>query len=154
VSVLNDLNPEQRRAAEHTEGPVLIFAGAGSGKTRVLTYRIAHLVHERGVPPERILAVTFTNKAADEMKERIGGLIGDTARRVWAGTFHSMAARMLRSFGKHIDIQPNFTIFDTSDQRALVKERRPMRPGSTTRSGSSTCWWMSIRTSTTPSIGW
>ncbi len=122
MSVLDDLNPEQRRAAEHLEGPLLIFAGAGSGKTRVLTYRIAHLVYERGVAPDAILAVTFTNKAANEMKERIQTLIGQNARDVWAGTFHSMAARMLRQFGSHIGIQPNFSIFDTADQRALIKE--------------------------------
>ncbi|MFQ5808857.1 MAG: ATP-dependent helicase [Armatimonadota bacterium] len=122
MSILDDLNPEQQEAVLHEEGPLLIFAGAGSGKTRALTYRLAYLVRERGVRPERILAVTFTNKAANEMKERIEALVGDAARRVWAGTFHAMAARMLRQFGRHIDIQPNFTIFDTTDQRTLIKE--------------------------------
>ena len=122
VSILDDLNPEQREAVVHGEGPLLIFAGAGSGKTRALTYRIAYLVHERGVPPERLLAVTFTNKAANEMKERIRQLVGEQADRIWAGTFHSICARLLRRQGQRIGIQPSYSIFDTGDQQALVKE--------------------------------
>ena len=122
TSILDQLNPEQRDAAATTEGPVLIFAGAGSGKTRALTFRIAHMVKDKHIAPESILAVTFTNKAANEMKERITSLIGNTARRVWAGTFHSVCARLLRADGQSIGIEPNFVIFDTSDQAAIVKE--------------------------------
>ncbi|MGQ9731045.1 MAG: ATP-dependent helicase [Candidatus Zipacnadales bacterium] len=122
ASVLDALNPQQRAAAECIEGPLLIFAGAGSGKTRALTYRIAHMVRERGIPPDNILAVTFTNKAANEMKERIAGLVGEAARRIWAGTFHSVCARMLRADGEPIGIPPNYIIFDEAEQKALVKE--------------------------------
>ncbi len=121
-SILEALNPEQRRAAGCIDGPVLIFAGAGSGKTRALTYRIAYMVRECQIPPEQILAVTFTNKAANEMKERIVALIGDQARRVWAGTFHAICARMLRADGEVIGIPHNFVIFDSAEQIALVKE--------------------------------
>jgi len=121
-SVLDALNPQQREAAQCIDGPVLIFAGAGSGKTRALTYRIAHMVRERGIAPETILAVTFTNKAANEMKERIVTLIGEQAKRVWAGTFHSICARMLRADGQVIGIPANFVIFDSAEQVALVKE--------------------------------
>ena len=101
---------------------MLIFAGAGSGKTRALTYRIAHMVREKGIAPEHILAVTFTNKAANEMKERITRLIGDDARRLWAGTFHSICSRLLRRYGEEIGIAPNFVIYDEADQTALIKQ--------------------------------
>ena len=101
---------------------MLIFAGAGSGKTRALTYRVAHMVRERRIAPEHILAVTFTNKAADQMKERIRALIGADAGRLWAGTFHSICARMLRRDGERIGIPPNFVIFDTADQLTLAKQ--------------------------------
>ena len=122
MSILDQLNPQQREAVTTIEGPVLIFAGAGSGKTRALTYRIAYMVQEKQIPPWQILAVTFTNKAANEMKERIARLIGDRASQVWAGTFHSVCARLLRRYGEHIGISPNFVIYDETDQQALVKQ--------------------------------
>jgi DNA helicase-2/ATP-dependent DNA helicase PcrA len=118
---LDSLNPEQREAVLHRGGPLLIFAGAGSGKTRVITYRIAHLLRE-GVHPARILAVTFTNKAAREMKERVQAIIGDTAKTMWIGTFHSLSARILRIDGRNIGLDSNFVIYDDSDQISLIRE--------------------------------
>ncbi|MDE2481255.1 MAG: DNA helicase PcrA [bacterium] len=116
------LNAVQSEAVAHTDGPVLIFAGAGSGKTRVLTHRIAYLLNELGVAPDRILAVTFTNKAAGEMKARLERMVGATARDLWVGTFHSMCVRMLRRDGSRIGIAPSFAIIDDTDQRQLIKE--------------------------------
>ena len=116
------LNDVQREAVEHTDGPVLIFAGAGSGKTRVLTHRIAYLLEKKKVFPDRILAVTFTNKAAGEMKSRLERMVGAAARDLWVGTFHSMCVRMLRRDGRKIGISPNFAIMDDADQRAIVRE--------------------------------
>ncbi|HWY97575.1 MAG TPA: UvrD-helicase domain-containing protein, partial [Bacteroidia bacterium] len=117
---LTHLNSEQRGAVEATEGPVMIIAGAGSGKTRVLTYRIAHLLN-KGVDPYRVLSLTFTNKAAREMKERIAHLIGDHARDLWMGTFHSVFARLLRREATKIGYPANFTIYDTDDSKTLLK---------------------------------
>lgn len=118
---LESLNPEQREAVVWAGGPMLIFAGAGSGKTRVITHRIARLIQD-GVYPSRILAVTFTNKAAREMRERVASLVGDRANSMWIGTFHSLCARLLRIEGKNIGIDPNFIIYDDSDQLSLIRE--------------------------------
>lgn len=120
--LLKGLNSEQRRAVLHDKGPLLILAGAGSGKTRVITHRIAYLVQERGVSPYRILAITFTNKAAKEMKNRIEELIGQDVNSIWVGTFHSMLVKILR---KHIGIlgfDASFTIIDSDDQQKVVKQ--------------------------------
>jgi DNA helicase-2/ATP-dependent DNA helicase PcrA len=120
--ILKALNPEQARAVTTTEGPLLILAGAGSGKTRVLAHRIAYLVGVKGVPPFRILAVTFTNKAAAELRDRIISLVGEGGRDVQAGTFHSLCARVLRRDGEAIGIDRRFVIYDTDDQTALMKQ--------------------------------
>ena len=120
-AILEDLNKEQRQAVESVEGPVLIVAGAGSGKTRVLTSRIAYMI-EKGTDPSRILALTFTKKAATEMKERIAGMVGGRkARRIWMGTFHSVFIRFLREFSDAIGFPPTFTIYDTGDSVSAVK---------------------------------
>jgi DNA helicase-2/ATP-dependent DNA helicase PcrA len=116
------LSAVQRDAVRQTDGPVLIFAGAGSGKTRVLTHRIAYLLGEKKVIPDRILAVTFTNKAANEMKTRLERLVGPAARDLWVGTFHSICVRMLRRDGAKIGIARNFAIMDDADQRAIVRD--------------------------------
>ncbi|MEC9378692.1 MAG: UvrD-helicase domain-containing protein, partial [Candidatus Latescibacterota bacterium] len=118
---LADLNPEQRSAAETTSGPLLILAGAGSGKTRVLTYRIAHLIDAHDVAPWNILAVTFTNKAAGEMRQRVIDLVGPVAERIWIGTFHSVCARLLRYEAEPFGLHRDFTIYDEEDRRALVR---------------------------------
>ncbi|MCL6257874.1 UvrD-helicase domain-containing protein [Aquiflexum sp. TKW24L] len=121
MDYLNGLNPPQRDAVEHTDGPVMIIAGAGSGKTRVLTYRIAHLIHAKGVDPFNILSLTFTNKAAAEMKLRIEKLIGLDARNTWMGTFHSTFAKILRVEADKIGYPSNFTIYDTDDSKSLIR---------------------------------
>jgi DNA helicase II / ATP-dependent DNA helicase PcrA len=118
---LADLNPAQREAVLHTEGPLLVVAGAGSGKTRVLTYRVAHLLATAGVKPNEVLAITFTNRAAGEMRDRLERLLGDTARRIWILTFHSACGRMLRREAERIGLRSNFTIYDQADQVRLVK---------------------------------
>jgi len=120
-AILEGLNDRQREAVLHGEGPLLIFAGAGSGKTRVLTHRIAHLIGERGVPPHAILAVTFTNKAAEEMAVRAQALLGEQGPSVWISTFHSACVRILRRFGDRIGIERNFVIYDERDQLAMIK---------------------------------
>ena len=122
---LSALNDVQREAVTTTEGPILVVAGPGSGKTRVLTFRIAHLIEE-GVAPWEILALTFTNKAAREMKERIAKVVGNDANKVWAGTFHSIFARILRVEADKIGYPSNFTIYDSDDTKsvlnAIIKE--------------------------------
>ena len=120
MSYLDELNDVQRKAVTTTDGPVLVVAGPGSGKTRVLTYRIAHLINS-GVPPYKILSLTFTNKAAREMKERISKVVGDKANQVWAGTFHSIFARILRVEASKIGYPSNFTIYDRQDSESVVK---------------------------------
>lgn len=122
MSIYDTLNPEQYRAVLHDKGPLLILAGAGSGKTRVLTHRIAYLIKERNVNPWHILAITFTNKAAREMRERVDKIIGNGAEEVWVSTFHSTCVRILRRFIDTIGYNRNFTIYDTDDQKTLMKE--------------------------------
>ena len=119
--ILKGLNDKQYEAVVNTEGPCLVIAGAGSGKTKVLTHKIAYLIGEKQVKQWNILAITFTNKAANEMKERIGNLVGDVAADIWMGTFHSICVRILRRFIDRIGFDSSFIIFDTSDQRTLVK---------------------------------
>src|SRR4030081_208616 len=117
----DELNEPQASAVAHTQGPLLVFAGAGSGKTRVITYRVANLVACARIPPWRILAVTFTNKAAGEMRARLESLCGpDVARSLWVGTFHATCAKLLRAHGTAVGVQPNFVIYDASDQKAVV----------------------------------
>ena len=118
---LADLNEAQREAVLATEGPLLVVAGAGSGKTRVLTYRVAHLLHAVGVKPNEILAITFTNKAAGEMRERLERMLGATARAIWILTFHAACGRMLRREAERLGYRSNFTIYDDQDQVRLVK---------------------------------
>ena len=120
--LLGALNEKQREAVSCTEGPLLILAGAGSGKTRVLTYRTAHLVQDCGVAPWHILAVTFTNKAAGEMKERIQGLVGHGSGEIWVATFHSTCVRILRRFIDRIGLDDHFSIYDTDDSKAVIRE--------------------------------
>lgn len=121
-NLLDKLNPSQQKAVTHTQGPLLVLAGAGSGKTRVLTYRVAYLIKECGVPPYMILAITFTNKAANEMKERLVQILGDDGERVWARTFHSACVRILRQEIDAIGYGRNFNILDAADAERLVKE--------------------------------
>ncbi len=120
--LLTGLNDAQREAVLHPSGPLLVFAGAGSGKTRVLTHRIAYLISERGVPAHRLFAATFTNKAATEMRERTERLIGRSCRGMWIGTFHSCCARMLRECGDDASVPPNFVVFDDGDQMSVVRQ--------------------------------
>ncbi|HTI34002.1 MAG TPA: UvrD-helicase domain-containing protein [Miltoncostaea sp.] len=119
--LLDGLNPPQREAVLHGEGPLLVLAGAGSGKTRVLTHRVARLIGEEGVSPEAILAITFTNKAAGEMRDRIGGLVGPRARAIWASTFHSACVRILRREAEQAGYARDFSIYDADDQLRLIR---------------------------------
>lgn len=122
MSIYDKLNEPQREAVYHTDGPLLILAGAGSGKTRVLTHRIAYLIGERGVNPWNILAITFTNKAAEEMRQRVDNLVGFGAESVWVSTFHSACVRILRRFIDRLGYENHFTIYDIDDQKTLIKE--------------------------------
>ncbi|MDR0294812.1 MAG: UvrD-helicase domain-containing protein, partial [Prevotellaceae bacterium] len=120
-SILASLSPTQREAVVNYRGPSLIIAGAGSGKTRVLTYRVAYLL-QQGVAPYNVLALTFTNKAANEMKERIGQLVGrEKAQRLWMGTFHAIFSRILHIEAERLGFPPNFTIYDTTDSKSVIK---------------------------------
>src|SRR3954447_8358159 len=120
---LEDLNPAQGEAVLTTEGPVLVIAGAGSGKTRVLTRRIAHLLAAVGAKPSEIIAITFTNKAAAEMRERVEQLVGPPARACWVMTFHAACGRILRREAQRLGYKSNFTIYDTADQLRLPQPR-------------------------------
>ena len=119
---LEGLNEAQREAVLATEGPLLVVAGAGSGKTRVLTYRVAHLLAACGVKPNEVLAITFTNKAAAEMKERVERALGPVARAAWIMTFHSACGRILRREAERLGYRSNFTIYDSADQVRVVKQ--------------------------------
>ena len=122
MSIYDSLNEQQREAVYHTEGPLLILAGAGSGKTRVLTHRIAYLIGEKGVNPWNILAITFTNKAAGEMRERVDNLVGFGSESVWVSTFHSTCVRILRRYIDRLGYDTNFTIYDADDQKTLMRD--------------------------------
>ena len=119
---LDTLNPEQRDAVLHVSGPLLILAGAGSGKTRVITSRIAYLVGDGHARPNEVLAVTFTNKAAEEMRTRVEALLGEDCSRMWVSTFHSLCARLLRREAPAIGLSRDFVIYDSSDQLTVVKQ--------------------------------
>ncbi len=121
MDLLTELNEPQRTACALTEGPVLILAGAGSGKTRTLTYRVAHLIHNLGVDAGSILAFTFTNKAAREMIDRIEQLVGSDSKRMWVGTFHAICVRILRQDIERLGYDPRFLIYDSDDQKALMR---------------------------------
>lgn len=122
TELLEGLNEKQYEAVVNWEGPSLVIAGAGSGKTKVLTHKIAYLMGEKNVSPWNILAITFTNKAANEMKQRVEGLVGEVANDMWIGTFHAICVRILRRYIDRIGFERSFVIFDTSDQRTLIKE--------------------------------
>src|SRR5204862_565714 len=122
MDFLQVLNPEQRAAVLHIKGPLLILAGAGSGKTRVITSRIAYLVGDGHARPDGILAVTFTNKAAEEMRERVAALLGSDCSRMWVSTFHSLCARLLRREAPAIGLSRDFVIYDSADQLSVVKQ--------------------------------
>src|SRR5918993_1479608 len=122
MDLVSSLNPEQQEAVLQTDGALLILAGAGSGKTRVIAHRIAHLVSGNLCPPDRILAVTFTNKAAEEMRTRVETLLGTDCRQMWISTFHALCARLLRREAPHIGLSRDFVIYDSSDQLTVMKQ--------------------------------
>src|SRR5690606_10817299 len=127
--LLAPLNDEQRAAVRHFEGPALVLAGAGSGKTRTVVHRIAYLLREHGVLPQQVLAVTFTNKAAGELRERVESLIGTPGRDLWVSTFHSACLRVLRMYGERIDLKQGFGIYDDGDQLDVLKDLLGTTPG-------------------------
>jgi DNA helicase-2/ATP-dependent DNA helicase PcrA len=120
-NILEGLNKEQHEAVVNVDGPSLVIAGAGSGKTKVLTHKISYLINEKGVKPWNILAITFTNKAASEMKHRIEQITPDESKDIWVGTFHSICIRILRRYIDRIGFDQSFIIFDTQDQKSLIK---------------------------------
>jgi DNA helicase-2/ATP-dependent DNA helicase PcrA len=122
VDLLSSLNSEQRSAVLQTDGPVLILAGAGSGKTRVIAHRIAYLVSHGFAAPDRVLAVTFTNKAAEEMRARVEALLGVDCRQMWISTFHALCARLLRREAPHVGLSRDFVIYDSADQLSAMKQ--------------------------------
>lgn len=122
MSIYDTLNNEQKEAVFHTEGPLLILAGAGSGKTRVLTHRIAYLIEEMEVNPWNILAITFTNKAAGEMRERVDRLVGMGSESIWVSTFHSACVRILRRYIDRLGYDNSFSIYDADDQKSVMKD--------------------------------
>lgn len=122
MSIYDTLNPQQRKAVEHNKGPLLLLAGAGSGKTRVLTHRVAYLMEVHNVNPWNILAITFTNKAASEMRERVDKIVGFGSENIWVSTFHSTCVKILRRWIDTIGYDRSFTIYDTDDQKTLMKE--------------------------------
>src|SRR5919106_6722857 len=122
MDFLSALNTEQQRAVSHTEGALLILAGAGSGKTRVIAHRIAHIVANGYAPNDRVLAVTFTNKAAAEMRTRVESLLGTNCRAMWISTFHALCARLLRREAPGIGLSRDFVIYDSADQQSVVKQ--------------------------------
>ena len=122
MNSFHTLNSMQQEAVLHTEGPLLVLAGAGSGKTRALTHRIAYLIEEQGVAPWNILAITFTNKAAGEMRERVNNLVEYGADSIWVSTFHALCVRILRRFIENLGYESGFSIYDTDDQKTLMKQ--------------------------------
>src|SRR5215510_7708472 len=122
MDLLSALNPEQQAAVLNTDGALLILAGAGSGKTRVIAHRIAYLVSQGLSEPDRILAVTFTNKAAEEMRARVEALLGVDCRQMWVSTFHALCARLLRREAPHIGLSRDFVIYDSTDQLTVIKQ--------------------------------
>ena len=122
MSIYDTLNKEQKEAVMTVEGPLLLLAGAGSGKTRVLTHRIAYMIEEMGVNPWHILAITFTNKAAAEMRERVDNIVGFDSEQIWVATFHSTCVKILRRYIDRLGFDNGFTIYDTDDQKTVIKD--------------------------------